>query len=211
MLFPHLLNRKSLVTELGELDKFFLNRLQSFLPLAVSNVGFCSLLASKPILFIQALNVGDFRPKTSYLFPQNFKMIHRCQDNSWREIDCTHRRINGGVRKGPPFRKIRERMGHPHWKRLPQIQLKEAGLPAHSAALRVRRVLIRSAPATASVREIQIGKSTARARRRQVSLRSMQERVARSCRGICMRCSSAPDFLAICRKARPKTACPVDA
>ncbi|HTS04454.1 MAG TPA: hypothetical protein VMP68_02655 [Candidatus Eisenbacteria bacterium] len=76
MLFPHLLNRKSFVTESGELDKFFLNRLQSFLPLAVSDVAFCSLLASKPILFIQALNVGDFRPKTSYLFPQNFKMIH---------------------------------------------------------------------------------------------------------------------------------------
>ncbi len=86
MLFPHLLHRKSFVTESGELDKFFLDRLQSFLPLTVSDVGFCSLLASKPMLFIQALNVGDFRPKTSYLFPQNFKMIHRCQDNNWREI-----------------------------------------------------------------------------------------------------------------------------
>ncbi len=86
MLFPHLLNRQSFVTESGELDKFFLNRLQSFLPLGVSNVGFCSLLASKAILFIQALNVGDFRPKTRYLFPQNFKMIHSVQDNRWREI-----------------------------------------------------------------------------------------------------------------------------
>ena len=36
MLFPHLLNRKSFVTEMGELDKFFLNLLQSFLPVAVS-------------------------------------------------------------------------------------------------------------------------------------------------------------------------------
>ena len=52
MLFPHLLNRKSSVTELGDLDKFLLNLLQSFLPVAVSDVGFCSLLASKPILFI---------------------------------------------------------------------------------------------------------------------------------------------------------------
>ena len=52
MLFPHLLTRKSFLTESGELDKFFLNRLQSFLPLAMSNVGFCSLLASKAILFI---------------------------------------------------------------------------------------------------------------------------------------------------------------
>jgi hypothetical protein len=82
MLFPHLLNRKSFVTELGELDKFFLNLLQSFLPVAVSDVGFCCLLAPKPMLFIQLLNVGDFRPKTRDLFPKNFKMIHSGQDNS---------------------------------------------------------------------------------------------------------------------------------
>jgi hypothetical protein len=82
MLFPHLLNRKSSVTELGELDKLFLNLLQSFLPVAVSDVGFCSLLASKPILFIQLLNVRDFRPKTRNLFPKNFKMIHSGQDNA---------------------------------------------------------------------------------------------------------------------------------
>jgi len=82
MLFPHLLNRKSSVTELGELDKFFLNLLQSFLPVAVSDVGFCSLLASKPIPFIQLLNVSDFRPKTRNLFPKNFKVIHSGQDNA---------------------------------------------------------------------------------------------------------------------------------
>jgi len=82
MLFLHLLNRKSPATELGELDKFFLNLLQSFLPVAVRDVGFCSLLASKPILFIRLLNVSDFRPKTRYLFPKNFKMIHSGQDNA---------------------------------------------------------------------------------------------------------------------------------
>ena len=82
MLFPHLLNRKSFVTELGELDKFFLNLLESFLPVAVRGVGFSSLLASKPILFIQVLNVSDFRPKTRNLFPKNFKMIHGGQDNA---------------------------------------------------------------------------------------------------------------------------------
>lgn len=75
------------------MDEFFLNRLQSFLPLTVSDVGICSLLASKPVLFIQALNVGDFRPKTSYLFAQNFKMIHRCQDSSWREIANSARNV----------------------------------------------------------------------------------------------------------------------
>ena len=82
MLFPHLLDRKSFVTELRELDKFFLYRLQAFLPVAMSDVGFGSLLASKPILFIQRLNVRDFRPKTSNLFPKNFKMIHTSQDNA---------------------------------------------------------------------------------------------------------------------------------
>lgn len=82
MLFLHLFNGKSFATELGKLDKFFLNLLQSFLPVAVSDVGFCSLLASKPILFVQLLNVSDFRPKTRNLFPKNFKMIHSGQDNA---------------------------------------------------------------------------------------------------------------------------------
>lgn len=45
MLCPHLLNRKSFLAVVGELDKFFLNLLQSFLPLALSGVGFRSLLA----------------------------------------------------------------------------------------------------------------------------------------------------------------------
>ena len=76
MLFPHLLDRKSFLTELGELDKFFLNLLQSILPVAVSDLGFCSLLASKSILFVQLLNVSNFRPKARNLFSKNFKMIH---------------------------------------------------------------------------------------------------------------------------------------
>ena len=76
MIFPHLLNRKSLETELGELDKFFLNRLQSVPPVAVSDVGFRLLQASKPVLLIQLLDVGDFRPKTRNLVPQGFNMIH---------------------------------------------------------------------------------------------------------------------------------------
>jgi hypothetical protein len=35
-------------------------------------------------LFIQLLNVGDFRAKTRNLFPKNFKMIHSGQDNASR-------------------------------------------------------------------------------------------------------------------------------
>lgn len=86
MLFPHLLNRKSFVTEFGELDKFFLNFLQSFLPVAVSDVGFYSLLASKSILFVQLLNVSDFRPKTRNLSSKTFKMIHSGQDNAFCQL-----------------------------------------------------------------------------------------------------------------------------
>jgi hypothetical protein len=86
MLFSHLLNRKSFVTELGELDKFFLNSLQSFLPLAVSDVSFCPLLASKSILFVQLLNVSDFRPKTCNLSPKNLKMIHSGKDNPFCQL-----------------------------------------------------------------------------------------------------------------------------
>jgi hypothetical protein len=98
MLFPHLLNRKSLVTELGELDKFFLNLLQPFLPVAVSDVGFRRLLSSESILFIQRLNVSDFRPKARDLFPKNFKMIHSSQDNAF------------GPLRGAPEGKV----GRPH-------------------------------------------------------------------------------------------------
>ena len=82
MLFPHLLNGKSFVTELGQLYKFFLNLLQSFLPVAVSNVGFCTLLASESILFVQLMNFGDFRPKARNLFPKCFNMIHSHQNNA---------------------------------------------------------------------------------------------------------------------------------
>jgi len=82
MLFPHPLNRKSFATEFGELDKFCLYLFQSFLPVAVSDFGFRSLLASKPMPIIQLLNVCDFRPKTRNLFLKSFKMVHSDQDTS---------------------------------------------------------------------------------------------------------------------------------
>lgn len=78
MLFPHLLERKSLLTEVRELDELFLNLLQPFLPVTMSDIGFRSLLISKPILFIQLLDLCDLRSKTRNLFPKNLKMIHTC-------------------------------------------------------------------------------------------------------------------------------------
>lgn len=76
MFLPHLLKRKSLLAEVRELDKLFLNLLQPFLPVTMSDVGFRSLLVSKAILFIQLLDVCNLRSKTPNLFPKNFKMIH---------------------------------------------------------------------------------------------------------------------------------------
>jgi hypothetical protein len=82
MLFLHLLNRKSFATELGELHKFILNLLEPFLPLAVGDVGFCTVPAAKSILFVQLMNFGDFRPQTRNLFPKCFNMVHSHQNNA---------------------------------------------------------------------------------------------------------------------------------
>jgi hypothetical protein len=55
------------------LDKLFLNFSQPFLPLDMSDLRFCSVLAAKAIPIIQRLNVRNLRPKTRNLFPKDFK------------------------------------------------------------------------------------------------------------------------------------------
>lgn len=89
MPFPHLLNRKSFSSEFGELHEFLLNLQQSFLPLAVGNVGLCFVLDSKSIAFVQRLNVRDLRPKRTNLFPKSLKMIHSVEDNASVTADVT--------------------------------------------------------------------------------------------------------------------------
>ena len=76
MLFPHLLNGEIFLTEAGESDEFFLNLLQTPLPLSVSGYSLRSVLRSKPILVIQFLDVCDLRPETRNLFAKDFKMVH---------------------------------------------------------------------------------------------------------------------------------------
>ena len=82
VIFSHLFDRQSFVAQVRELDKLFLNLLQPFLPLDMSDLRLWSLLATKTVLIIQHLDVPNLRPKTRNLFPKNFKMIHSGQDNA---------------------------------------------------------------------------------------------------------------------------------
>jgi hypothetical protein len=65
------------VAQVRELDKLFLNLLQPFLPLDMSDLRLRSVLAPKTMPIIQCLNVGNLRPKTRNLFPKDFNVIHR--------------------------------------------------------------------------------------------------------------------------------------
>ena len=58
--------------EVRELQKFLLNFLQAFLSLPVRDLGLGGVAAPKPVLLIQLLNLGNLRPQTPDLFPQNF-------------------------------------------------------------------------------------------------------------------------------------------
>ena len=60
VLFLHLFHRKNLLSKVSELGEFFLNVLQTFVPLAMSDLGFCVIAASKPIALVQLLNLSDF-------------------------------------------------------------------------------------------------------------------------------------------------------
>ena len=47
-----------------------LDRLQSFVPLPVSDLSICSIPAVTPKLLIQLLNISDLFPKTANLVPK---------------------------------------------------------------------------------------------------------------------------------------------
>lgn len=76
MFLFHLFHRKNLAAKTGELGKFLLNRLQPFMPLTVSELGFRFIPLSEPILMVHLLNVSDLCTKTAYLFPKNIEVIH---------------------------------------------------------------------------------------------------------------------------------------
>ena len=77
MIFSDLCDGQGFVAKASELDKLFLNLLQPFLPLDMSDLRFRPVLASKAISIIQRLNVRNLRPKTRDLFPKDCNVIHR--------------------------------------------------------------------------------------------------------------------------------------
>jgi hypothetical protein len=77
VIFSYLFDRQSFVAQVRELDKLFLNLLQPFVPLDMSDLRLCSVLAPKAMPIIQCLNVRNLRPKTRNLFPKDFNVIHR--------------------------------------------------------------------------------------------------------------------------------------
>jgi len=76
VLLFHLFDGKNLATKASELGKFMLNCLEAFMPVAVSDLGLSVIPISKPILFIQLLDVSNLRTETPYLFPKNIKVVH---------------------------------------------------------------------------------------------------------------------------------------
>ena len=76
MLLFRLLDRNRLAAEPRQLNEFFLNLLQPFLPLAVGNFGFSAVLATKAVPLIGRLDVGNLRPETRNFFSKDDKVIH---------------------------------------------------------------------------------------------------------------------------------------
>jgi len=74
--FSHLFDGKNFSAQGGKLGKLLLNCFQSFMPLAVGNLGFGCIPVAEPVLGIQFLNVGDLHPKTANFFSKNLKVIH---------------------------------------------------------------------------------------------------------------------------------------
>ena len=76
MILSHLCDGQSFVAQARELDKLFLNLLQPFLPLDMTDLRLRPMLAPKAIPIIQRLNVRNLRPKTRNLFPKDCDVIH---------------------------------------------------------------------------------------------------------------------------------------
>jgi hypothetical protein len=58
------------------LDKFSLDYLQAFVPLAVSDLSLRAAPALEPMLLVQFLNLSNLHSETPNLFPKNFEVIH---------------------------------------------------------------------------------------------------------------------------------------
>jgi hypothetical protein len=71
-----LFDRENSSAKTSELDKFLLDCLQSFLPLAVGDLSLCFVAPMTPILVIQLLQVCNLSAQTPDLFAKHCQVIH---------------------------------------------------------------------------------------------------------------------------------------
>ena len=68
--FP-LFHRENSSAKVSELAEFLLDGLEPFMPLAVSDLSFCSVVALTPILIVQSLKVCDLSAETLNFFTKD--------------------------------------------------------------------------------------------------------------------------------------------
>jgi len=68
--FP-LFHRENSSAKVSELAEFLLDGLEPFMPLAVSDLSFCSVVALTPILIVQFLKVCDLGAEMPDFFTKN--------------------------------------------------------------------------------------------------------------------------------------------
>lgn len=68
--FP-LFHRENSSAKVSELAEFLLDGLEPFMPLAVSDLSLCFVVALTPILIVQFLKVCDFGAETPDFFTKN--------------------------------------------------------------------------------------------------------------------------------------------
>jgi len=71
VLFFRLFSRNNSLAETCKLQKFVLDRLEAFLPPAVSDMGHCTIPNCTPKLLIQLVNVSDLLSEKPNLVPKN--------------------------------------------------------------------------------------------------------------------------------------------
>jgi hypothetical protein len=71
VLFFPLFDRENSSAKASELDEFLLDCLKPFLPLAVSDMSLCIVVALTPILFIQFFELSDLVTETADLFAKH--------------------------------------------------------------------------------------------------------------------------------------------
>ena len=74
VIFPHLFDGQSFVAPVRGLDKLFLNLLQPFLSLDMSDLRLCSVLAPKAMPIISMLECPQSPTEEAQSFPEGLRM-----------------------------------------------------------------------------------------------------------------------------------------